>query len=47
MKILNNIIEFSGELIGLNSDAIKELVESSQWVKRASVKKVLPSTFAE
>ena len=44
-EIKNNIIEFSGELIGLNSDAIKELVESSQWVKRASVKKVLPSTL--
>ena len=43
--IENNLIEFWGSLIDSNFDIIKELVESSEWVKRASVKKVLPSTL--
>ena len=43
--IKNNVIKLSGNLIGSNFDAIKELVESSEWVKRASIKKVLPSTL--
>ena len=37
--------EFKGNLIGLNFNSIKEIVESSEWVKRASVKKILPSTL--
>ena len=37
--------EFKGNLIGLNFNSIKEIVESSEWVKRASIKKVLPSTL--
>ena len=41
----NNVTEFKGNLIGLNFNSIKEIVESSEWVKRASIKKVLPSTL--
>ena len=37
--------EFKGNLISLNFNSIKEIVESSEWVKRASIKKVLPSTL--
>ena len=37
--------EFKGNLIDLNFYSIKEIVESSEWVKRASIKKVLPSTL--
>ena len=37
--------KFKGNLIGLNFNSIKEIVESSEWVKRASIKKVLPSTL--
>ena len=44
-QIENNIIEFSGNLIGSKFNTIKELVESTKWVKRASIKKVLPSTL--
>ena len=44
-EIENNVIEFKGNLIGLNFNSIKEIVESSEWVKRASIKKVLPSTL--
>ena len=44
-KIENNVTEFKGNLIGLNFNSIKEIVESSEWVKRASIKKVLPSTL--
>ena len=39
------MIKFKGNLIGLNFNSIKEIVESSEWVKRASIKKVLPSTL--
>jgi len=39
------VTEFKGNLIGLNFNSIKEIVESSEWVKRASIKKVLPSTL--
>ena len=44
-EIKNNVTEFKGNLIGLNFNSIKEIVESSEWVKRASIKKVLPSTL--
>ena len=44
-EIENNVTEFKGNLIGLNFNSIKEMVESSEWVKRASIKKVLPSTL--
>ncbi len=44
-EIENNVTEFKGNLIGLNLNSIKEIVESSEWVKRASIKKVLPSTL--
>ena len=44
-QIENNLIEFSGNIIDSNFNIIKELVESSEWVKRASIKKVLPSTL--
>ncbi len=44
-EIENNVTEFKGNLIGLNFNTIKEIVESSEWVKRASIKKVLPSTL--
>ena len=44
-EIENNLSEIKGNLIGLNFDYIKEIVESSEWVKRASIKKVLPSTL--
>ena len=44
-EIENNLTEFKGNLIGLNFNPIKEIVESSEWVKRASIKKVLPSTL--
>ena len=44
-EIENNVTEFKGNLIGLNFNSIKELVESSEWVKRASIKKILPSTL--
>ena len=44
-EIENNVTEFKGNLIGLNFNFIKEIVESSEWVKRASIKKVLPSTL--
>ena len=44
-EIDNNVTEFKGNLIGLNFNSIKEIVESSEWVKRASIKKVLPSTL--
>ena len=44
-EIENNVTEFKGNLIGLNFKSIKEIVESSEWVKRASIKKVLPSTL--
>ena len=44
-EIENNVTEFKGNLIGLNFNSIKEIVESSKWVKRASIKKVLPSTL--
>ena len=44
-QIENNVFKLTGNLIGSNSDTIKELVESSEWVKRANVKKVLPSTL--
>ena len=37
--------EFKGNLIGLNFNSIKEIVESSEWVKRVSIKKILPSTL--
>ena len=41
----SNISEIKGNLIGLNFNSIKEIVESTEWVKRASIKKVLPSTL--
>ena len=41
----SNISEIENNLIGLNFNSIKEIVESSEWVKRASIKKVLPSTL--
>ena len=44
-EIENNVTEFQGNLIGLNFNSIKKIVESSEWVKRASIKKVLPSTL--
>ncbi len=44
-EIENNVTEFKGNLIGVNFNSIKEIVESSEWVKRASIKKVLPSTL--
>ena len=44
-EIENNVTEFKGNLIGLSFNSIKEIVESSEWVKRASIKKVLPSTL--
>ena len=44
-EIENNVTELQGNLIGLNFNSIKEIVESSEWVKRASIKKVLPSTL--
>ena len=44
-EIENNVTEFKGNLIGLNFNSIKEIVESTEWVKRASIKKVLPSTL--
>ena len=44
-EIENNVTEFKGNLIGLNFNSIKEIVESSEWVKRATIKKVLPSTL--
>ena len=44
-EIENNVTEFKGNLIGLNFNSMKEIVESSEWVKRASIKKVLPSTL--
>ncbi len=44
-EIENNVIEFKGNLIGLNFNSIKEIVESIEWVKRASIKKILPSTL--
>ena len=44
-EIENNVTEFKGNLIGLNFNSIKEIVESSEWVKRVSIKKVLPSTL--
>ena len=44
-EIENNVTEFKGNLIGLNFNSIKKIVESSEWVKRASIKKVLPSTL--
>ncbi len=44
-EIEKNVTEFKGNLIGLNFNSIKEIVESSEWVKRASIKKVLPSTL--
>ena len=44
-QIKKNVFEFSENLVSSNSDTIKELVESSEWVKRTSVKKILPSTI--
>ena len=44
-EIEKNVTEFKGNLIGLNFNSIKEIVESTEWVKRASIKKVLPSTL--
>ena len=44
-EIENNVNELKGNLIGLNFNSIKEIVESSEWIKRASIKKVLPSTL--
>ncbi len=44
-EIENNVTEFKDNLIGLNFNSIRETVESSEWVKRASIKKVLPSTL--
>ena len=44
-EIENNVTELKDNLIGLNFNSIKEIVESSEWVKRASIKKVLPSTL--
>ena len=44
-EIENNVTEFKGNLIGFNFNSIKEIVESSEWVKRVSIKKVLPSTL--
>ena len=39
------MIQFPANLKGSNFDSIKELVESKEWVKRVSIKKVLPSTL--
>tara|TARA_B000000557_G_C20707931_1_gene414579 strand:+ start:203 stop:937 length:735 start_codon:yes stop_codon:yes gene_type:complete len=44
-QIKKNVFQFSENLVSSNSYAIKELVESSEWVKRTSVKKILPSTI--
>ena len=44
-EIENDIIKFSGNIIDSNFDSIKKLVESKEWVKRTSIKKVLPSTL--
>ena len=44
-EIKNNVTDFTDNLIGLNFNSIKEIVESSEWVKRASIKKILPSTL--
>ncbi len=44
-QIEYKVNEFSRNLIVSNIDTIKELVESSEWVKRAFIKKVLPSTL--
>ena len=39
-QIEYKVNEFSGNLIISNIDTIKELVESSEWVKRAFIKKL-------
>ncbi len=44
-EIENSIIELSGNLIALNSNKIKEIVEINKWVKRANIRKILPSTL--
>ncbi len=44
-EIENNVTDFTDNLIGLNFNSIKEIVESSEWVKRASIRKILPSTL--
>tara|TARA_Y100000817_G_scaffold103333_1_gene80965 strand:+ start:149 stop:883 length:735 start_codon:yes stop_codon:yes gene_type:complete len=44
-EIENDVIQFPANLKGSNFDSIKELVESKEWVKRVSIKKVLPSTL--
>ena len=44
-EIENNVTELKGDLISLNFNSLKEIVESSGWVKRASIKKIFPSTI--
>ena len=44
-EIENDVIKFPDNIIDLNFNSIKELLESKEWVKRASIKKVLPSTL--
>tara|TARA_B100001248_G_C27251959_1_gene394246 strand:+ start:58 stop:750 length:693 start_codon:yes stop_codon:yes gene_type:complete len=43
-EIENNVTELKGDLISLNFNSLKEIVESNGWVKRASIKKIFPST---
>ncbi len=43
-KIKNNIREFSLNLINFEISDLKEHVESYEWVKRVSIKKIFPST---
>ncbi len=43
-EIENNVAELKGDLISLNFNSLKEIVESNGWVKRASIKKIFPST---
>ena len=44
-EIEKNVAEKNGNLISLSFNSIKVIVESSEWVKRASIKKILPSTL--
>ena len=44
-EIEKNVAEKNGNLISLSFNSIKIIVESSEWVKRASIKKILPSTL--
>ena len=44
-QIRKSVIKYKANLIEPNSLKIKDSVESNAWVKRASVKKIFPSTL--